>query len=215
MKSSIRFWFLLACTAFLAGCGDDDERPVVERQRPATEAAMLDTLEVNYKFRQGDLYAELLADDFRFYFDPITQEIENLPEFWDRTTDSTQTAQLLGAEDLLGVKINLTFNATPQDVPGKPRWQTITVGDPFLEIEIGPTDEFEEGVTLLVDGQVQKFFFRRGRTEADTLEASPTADDLYMVEWRDMGHFFGSIRSGSRPLALSTTWGGIKARFSD
>jgi hypothetical protein len=213
MKSKARFWFLLACPAFLFGCGDDDVQPVVERQRPATEAAMLDTLEVNYRLHQEDFYADLLADDFRFYFDPVTRERESLPEFWDRTTDSTQTALLLGSEELVGVKINLTFNLPPQDVPGKPRWKTVTVGDTFLEIELGPTDEFEEGVTLLVDGQVQKFFFRRGRTEADTLEASATANDLYMVEWRDMGPSFGSLQFNSRPLAQSTTWSGIKSLF--
>lgn len=215
MKGTFRFWFLLAFPAFLLGCGDDDERPVAERQRPATEAAILDTLEVNYRLQQTDFYADLLADDFRFYLDPITREREQLPEFWDRMTDSTQTAKLFGAEELIGVKINLTFNSVPQPVSGKPHWTYIDVGDTFIEVELGPTEEFEDGVTILVDGQVQRFIFRKGRTEADTLAVSPTAKNIYIVEWRDRGISFNpQAGAGSRLLSEASTWTRIKVLFN-
>jgi hypothetical protein len=215
MRSHTRLLFILGLTAILPGCGDDDERPVVERQRPATEAAMLDTLEVNYRLQQEDFYAELLADDFRFYPDPISQERENLPEFWDRATDSTQTAKLFVAEELKGVKINLTFNSVPQPVSGKPHWTYIDVGDTFIEVELGPTEEFVEGVTILVDGQVQRFFFRKGRTEADTLAVSPTAENIYIVEWWDRGAPVSrQAGPGSRPLSVNSTWTSIKTLFN-
>jgi hypothetical protein len=204
-------------SVFVVACGDDQDQQPVERVRPETEAEILEALQTDYKFQDNEHYAELLADDFRFYFDPVTREIEDLPEFWERATDSLQTARLLRSADLIGVKIKLTFGPTPQEVPGRPRWTNINVVDTFLEVELGPTDEYPDGVTLLVDGQINRFYFRKGRTEGDTLATSATAENLYIAEWRDSGDSlpFRSVTSKSEPLNRSTSWGSIKSRFSE
>jgi hypothetical protein len=111
------------------------------------------------------------------------------------------------------VKIKLTFGQTPQEVPGKARWTSINVVDTFLEFELGATVEYPDGVTLLVDGQVNKFYFRKGWTEGDTLAASATADNLYIVEWRDLGPNRFGQNFASQPRSIQNTWGSIKAIF--
>jgi hypothetical protein len=114
------------------------------------------------------------------------------------------------------VEVELAFNPTPQEVPGKARWTRVDVSDSFIQVEIGPQEEYPDGVTLLVDGQTNSFFFRRGRTEGDTLAASATANNLYVVEWRDRGAGFQvlSMDRGSLPFSRNTTWSAIKTLFN-
>jgi hypothetical protein len=213
MRHSTRFLFLSALAVVLVACGDDDPVEPMVSVRPHTEAGLLDSLEGIYRGQEGGAYADLLAEDFRFYFDPDTRDREQLPEFWDRPTDSLHTARLLGSEYVIEVKINLTINQQPQAVSGEPRWSKLVVDDAFLEVLLGGTEEFPDGITLQIDGQAHSFFFRRGRTEGDTLAASSTADNLYFVKWQDHGQFL--VSSSDRTLTRVTTWGGIKTLFRD
>jgi hypothetical protein len=186
---------IAALVAFGVGCTDTvppvDGEVYLDQTSPDN---VLINLQTSYKFRNIEEYAKLLADDFLFFFDPVTQEREQLPEFWNRFTDSVQTDRLFNSPDLIGTKIKLTYDKTPREVneSGREHWVYIDVGDTFLEVELGPTEEFEEGVTLLVDGQTNRFYFRKGRTEADTLAESATSQLYYITEWKDRGASVGS-----------------------
>jgi hypothetical protein len=90
----------------------------------------------------------------------------------------------------------------------------VDVVDTFLEVDQLPGPGESEGVTLRVDGQLQHFYFRRGKNPADTLAASPAAGIYYLVEWRDFG--MGSSKAttaGERPAVEESTWGRIKSFF--
>jgi hypothetical protein len=113
----------------------------------------------------------------------------------------------------MDVSIDLTLGPVLSDVPGHPRWTRVDVNDTFLEVVLTPTDEFPDGFTLQIDGQVQSFWFRKGRAEDDTLSTSLTAENLYIVEWRDRGANSGSLNSQSAPLSIQNTWGRIKTLF--
>jgi hypothetical protein len=201
-----RFFLAVVATLMLAACEADDPLVTPEEQ-------ILVDLQAAYRFRNIEQYGQFLADDFRFYRDPATGTPEQFPLSWGRFSDSLLTNNLMGSEEVVGVKIMLTFYPTPREVPGKVRWTNIDVVDTFLEVELLPTAEFEDGVTLLVDGQVNRFYFRKGRTEADTLATSSTAAKYYIVEWRDMGLPMGGIASQSHPAVIPTviaTWSRIK-----
>jgi hypothetical protein len=188
-KDSMKFWLGfclgLLMSPIIVGCGNEEAGPIDSGGRNPRD--ILRNLEASYKFKNYEAYANLLADDFRFYPEPETREREQLPEYFDRLTDSLLTMRLLASDDLLDVKIALTFNPTPLYVPGKPGWLRLDVLDTFLEAEFPATDEFPQGLTLHVDGHVQQFYFRKGRSEEDTLVTSPTAEDYYIVEWHDKG----------------------------
>ena len=211
MNLTLSFCLVLLMALLVGPCGNDEVVPIDIDDWEISEPRTLQNLQVAFRFRNIEEYARLLSDDFRFYPDPQTREREQLPEFWDRSTDSLLTGLLLKSEQLDGVKIKLTFNSTPRPVPGKPRWVKIDVLDTFLEVTLRPSEEFEEGVTLLVDGQVNQFYFRRGRTEGDTLSTSSTAGLIYIVEWHDRG---APAASNSRALeTLEFTWSSLKSLF--
>jgi hypothetical protein len=203
MKGKPRFWFLLACSAFMAiglfltAC-DGDMEPSSEQD---TEADILVALRENYEERDSHQYPGLLADDFRFYLHPRTMEQEHLPEFWDRASDSLHTALLFSSPELISLNLDLAFDPHAYPDPDKQRQTTIDAFA-YLELEIITNHQTGETAVLRLRGQAQRFLFRRGRTEADTLAASPTANTFYLVEWRDLG---------SSPLQiLFTTWSDIK-----
>lgn len=205
--------FLLMSLA-LVGCQDDKPIEYFEFYDAAiAERHVLKNLQTAYEYRDVEQYSVLLADDFRFYFESDTREREQLPEFWNRFIDSVQTRNVLHSPQVKDLKIKLTFDATPRSVPGRPGWTNIDVVDTFLEIELGPTNEFAEGVTLLLDGQVNRFYFRKGRTEADTLATSPTASLYHVVEWRDLGNPSGLLAAKAGQATIPLTWSSLKTLF--
>jgi hypothetical protein len=204
---------LLMSLAFV-GCQDD--KPIEDFEfydAAIAERHVLKNLQTAYEYRNVEQYSVLLADDFRFYFESETREREQLPEFWNRFTDSVQTRNLLHSFDLTDLKVKLTFDGTPRSVPGKPGWTNIDVVDTFLEIELGSNDDFPDGVTLLLDGQVNRFYFRKGRTETDTLATSPTSSLYHVVEWRDLGSPSGALSGKAGPTVTPWTWSHIKTLF--
>jgi hypothetical protein len=145
---------------------------------------VLRNLQTAYKSKDIAEYAKLLAEDFQFYFDPDTRADKGLPEYWNRFTDSTQTGKVFASNEVNDIRISMTYSPTPLPVDelGRTTWQLINVGDEFLEVELKATPGQVEGITLVVDGQIQKFYFRRGKTPDDSLSSL-----FYITEWRDLG----------------------------
>ena len=92
----------LTVVVFLLGC--DEERCVCpgpwlpyDQTSPAN---VLKKLQQTYQRQDPVGYAEILADDFRFYFHPATREEYDLPEFWTRLEDSTCTSRLFASDEI-------------------------------------------------------------------------------------------------------------------
>jgi hypothetical protein len=173
-----------------AGCTTDIDTPPVEVYLAQTSPAnVLENLRRAYRNQNDEVYADQLATDFLFYFDPDTRSEKQLPEFWNKTQDSTQTYLLFESDQVSDIRIELTYirESQPVNEVGREHWELINVTDETLEVDLKPEVGQDEGVTLLVEGQIHKFYFRRGRTEADTAAASPTSKNYYIVEWRDQG----------------------------
>jgi hypothetical protein len=179
-----------------SGCTKtEDFIPPPDFRPQDTEDNVLYNLQQAYKQRKYDEYAKLLADDFQFYFDEGTRTLKGLPESWNRFEDSTETARLFLSAEILDIRIELHYQPTaiPVNELGKENWTKIDVLDTFLEVDQAPKPGEVEATTFRVDGQLQNFFFRKGRTPADTLPESPTSSLVYLVEWRDRGEGSNSV----------------------
>ena len=214
---------LIAALAGGAGCGKDK----TTQPRPApvprlTPASVVDSLQSAYRNRTPARYAEMLASDFQFWFDPNTRP-SNVPESWNRMQDSSGTASLFLATDVSDIRITLTHGADVADPRlGHERWRKIRVTDTFLEVDkVPPVGEY---ITFRVDGDVQDFYLRQGRTPADTLASSPTSQQWFLVEWHDLARLSALKRtaagaglrasgSGPVPATQSMTWSSVKALY--
>jgi hypothetical protein len=174
----------------LAGCGDDPVQPPPDPVLPATsELNVLHNLSEAWRLKRIDIYSEMLADDYQFYFDQATRDQKGLPVFWTRLDDSTNVQLLFSSIYTRTITIRLDGITDPVTVPeiGRETWTKVDVRNTFLEVVLDPSPAHPDGPTLRVNGSLQHFFFRKGRNAADTTEASPTAKLYYIVEWDDMG----------------------------
>jgi hypothetical protein len=208
-KAPSLFLFAL-CSVLLCSCDADPSFPPPPYTYGNTPDLILKDFQTAWKLRDVERYAELLSDDFRFYFDPDTRADKGLPEFWDRGTDSTQVGKLFSSTEVNDIRIMMMYSPTPITDPAKPDWELINVGDEFLEVELRPQPGQVEGITIVVDGEIQKFYFRKGRTEADTLASSTTSSKYYIVEWHDMGV---QLAVSDHLMSMPATWGMVKNLF--
>ena len=215
---ALAFLLLLGVGAVAGGCSKA-KPPTPPDPAPGPRLAPADVvnaLQWAYRHRDATVYGKLLADDFQFWFDPATRP-DNVPEFWTRLQDSTGTGNLFRAADVSDIRITLTFGSdVPVNVAGQERWRKIRVTDTFLEVDKVPLTG--EVITFRVDGDVQDFYVRQGRSPADTLAASPTAREWFLVEWRDLARLSalaaGTPRGARPEVEQPNTWGSLKGRYS-
>ena len=201
---------LLFVSLAIWSCGDGGETIPTDEYLPQTsEDNVLNNFQVAYRQRQADQYAKLLANDFQFYFDPVTRGQAGL-EYWTRTDDSLRTEQLFTSAEVPRIVIDLKWPAksavSAGYVPPREGWKKLFVSDVFLDVDFAPAGQ--EVTTFRIENQPQRFYFRRGRT----YPPSGPGDTLtYIVEWRDQG------LSGSKPgmplTAEASTWSSIKTFF--
>lgn len=202
--------------ALLAGCGGDetcDCRPPYPVQD--SPASVLQALERSWRERNLDEYSKLLADDFRFHFDAGTRVERGLPDYWTTPQESVAVGKVFSSDLVSSIVVNMKFNpdALPDTRTGHGRWVYIQVTDVHVEVDLRPTTEIPEGITFLIDGQRQRYYFRTGLTESDTLAASPTAGLYYLVEWWDYGLDAPAMVRAPRTSVERITWSGIKTTF--
>jgi hypothetical protein len=149
---------LLGAAIFLTACsGDEPSRPQV----PDTPQLVLEALEKAYRKRDAAAYARLLADDFRFFFDEETRLSFELPDSWNRDDDVKATSRIFRDDFVDEITIQLEGGSpVPSGESGRETWLRNHVADTFLEIEMEPDDQEPDGLTLLLDGHVQTFYFR-------------------------------------------------------
>ena len=198
--------------SFLAlGCSDDDgdteESPYLA---PTSTANVLYNFQVAYREQDSEAYAGLLADDFRFYFDPVTRDQLGI-ESWTKSEDALQTGGLFDAPEVTKIVIELNYPTDDQPATGAGResWRLRRVTDVYLDVDFAPAGQPE--TTFRVENQPQDFYFRQGRSAADTLASSPTADDWYLVEWRDHGTSRAVLDRLPVLSKESSTWSSLKA----
>jgi len=195
------------------GCDPNDECPPPPAyDEPTSPDNVLNNLQLSYRQREIAPYSALLAADFTFYFDPATRSQLGI-EYWTRTTDSLQTEQLFTSNDVTKITIDLNYPIGDEPVAGvgKERWRLKRVMDVFLDVDVEPAGS--PVTTYRIEDQTQDYYFRQGRTPADTLDSSPTASKWYLVEWRDHGSGFSKGRVGLSTTE-NATWSNIKTLFS-
>ena len=90
--------------ALLIGCDDEESPPPDIREppppnygdykEPTAPESLINNLQVSYRRREIEKYAQILAPEFRFRFQPIDQN-EIGKEFWTHDEDSVGTRALL------------------------------------------------------------------------------------------------------------------------
>jgi len=204
---------VIAMSLVGASCGDDEVRyePEPCSYSQASEDEVLNLLQNAYRKRSIDCYMELLAEDFRFYLDPVTSSALGI-EYWNRSQDSLATARLFHSPEVKKIVVELAWPAQSATSAGflAPRdgWTKLFLNDVYLDVDVKPAGQ--EETTYRVETQQQQFYFRCGRTNPPS---GPGDTLVYIVEWHDEGPPDGK---GARPSAVRpATWSGIKAGLVD
>ena len=211
---------LMAVSVFalvMTGCsestgGDPDPDPYLARTSPDN---VLNNFQVAWRTRDIDRYSQLLAEDYRFYFDNRTRVDKGLPPFWTTAEESTQVGKLFNSQRVADIAIALKWppgTAHPVTESGRENWVYLDVFDVSLDVDMAPTDSNPEGITYRVEDQKQRYYFRRGRAEP----AAPGDTLFYLAEWRDFGTVGLSAPGGSQTtIAEPPTWGRVKTLIND
>jgi hypothetical protein len=181
----------------IASCNDDPVSPPQAGPDLSTPEGVVEELGVAYRARDRDAYADLLATDFRFFFQPVDQA-EN-GEFWDRDQDMLGTGALFGADEVSTIRVDLGHGPAqaPTEVGFDPDVMKIRLTTVNLEVDL------KQGVTLLVH-DLQDLYLRPGR---EALAEDP--EHWYLLEWHDL-----SAAGAPKPQVLSTTWGLLKSAWN-
>ncbi len=179
--------------------GECPDPPGAEYVEPTSPERVLQNLVNAYRRREIDEYAKLLRHDFIFRFQ-ARDAGEIGTDFWTRDQDSTGTHALFASPQIASISIELIHGpATESDDLDLPDAMKIRVSPTKLEVLRLPD------TTLLVDGDIQDFFFLRGDPEH-----GENPDYWYIVEWRDLPGGGGVGKPGP-PGATLTSWGGLRA----
>jgi hypothetical protein len=163
-------------------------------------------LEIAYRRRETQEYAQILAPEFRFKLQPI-DAAEFEMGFLTHAEDSTGTGHLFTAPDVSEIRIDLLHGpAEPANEIGMPAGaRKIHITKTGLELDVNL-------VTFVVTGQ-QDMFFRPGLAEAgeDTTR-------WLLFEWRDLPSQtrpeLGSFEeTGGGTPVRSITWGNLKTLY--
>lgn len=173
--------------------------PVPTDYKPLTEPDnVIHNLEESYRRREVEPYAELLAPEFRFVFQPDPGDPPGTSRQWNRNQDSTGTGNLFRASEVTQIRIELLRGeAAPATEAGLEHTMKIRVLGTFLDVDL------DNGTTLRVSGDVQDYFVRRGDPDAGEDER------WYLVEWRDIS----GAALALNPEAEDISWGQIKNLF--
>lgn len=212
---------LLAVLAW--GCGEDPTctncpLPDLLYLPQTSPANVVNNLATSWEHRHIEPYANLLAPDFRFYFQQSDLPPGLQRDYWNRDEDSTGTGGLFGATaQVLSISVELgTFAVEDSVRVDQPDVKRIRLTRSKLEVKQS------NGVTFQVEGYTQEFYFRKGRSEEGT---DPTR--WYIFEWHDISgggsldspgwhpergaHQEGTAPAGA--LIQPATWGRIKSNF--
>jgi len=198
MKRTCRTLLTVFLGSLLLSCNDDTVSPPPPPDL-STPEAIVEQLQVAYRERDIEAYADLLAPEFRFYFQP--QDADAIgEESWTANQDSIGTGALFATREVSAIRIALGHGAAtdPTESGFDPDVKKIRLNSVQLEVDL------VDGVTLLV-ADLQDMYFRPGR-EAN----GEDPDRWYLLEWRDLPSTVRVLKSPGVEL----TWGSIKSLFN-
>ena len=208
MKRILRNVIILG-VAVLSGCIFD---PVTVKQppvkgvysAPTAPESLITNLQVSYRTREIEHYAEILAPEFIFNFQPIDAN-EIGTNFWTRDQDSTGTRALLTTNEVSEIRINLIYGArdTALNTPGTPL-DSLKIRIITTDLQVDQTD----GTTWVVTDQ-QDMYFRKG-----IVANGENVDYWWLYEWDDLPSLGAP---GVRPLSAgapetpqkTSSWGNL------
>jgi hypothetical protein len=200
---------LLLGVAVLTGCifspKKEDPTPVHDPySQPTAPESLIANLQASYRNREIEHYAEILAPEFIFKFQPLDADDIGTP-FWTRDQDSTGTRALLTTTEVSDVRIGLIYGArdTAVNFPGTPL-DSLKIRIITTDLQVDQTD----GTTWLVQDQ-QDMYFRKG------IESNGENPDYWwLYEWDDLPTLAAPgvrpLSSGASPAQeYTTSWGGL------
>jgi hypothetical protein len=183
-------------------CMDCGFRPPELKPKPQTSPEnVVNNLQASYVLRQIEVYAKLLAPEFRFVFQSIDAE-EIAQDSWTREEDLAGTDALFEATVVTSIYIDLihgpAVDAEDPELPADAK--KIRINQTLLQV-----DE-STGLTW-VASDIQDLFFRPGDPGQ-----GEDPDHWFLIEWRD-------IPTTSAPRTPTTgeqvtTWGKIKSKYN-
>jgi hypothetical protein len=214
LRISRVFLPVLLLVAPLAGCIFDPKTeppppPRNEYAQPTAPESLVVNLQVSYRRQEIDKYADLLATDFRFFFQPVDQAQNG--ESWNADQDSTGTDALFRTPEVSTIRIELVHGPAeePTEIGFDPDVLKIRINNVQLEVDQ------VSGTTLLVT-DVQDMYFRPGR---DAFGEDP--ERYYILEWRDIPPAGGAptiaplaYGDGAESGDETVSWGALRSRFA-
>ncbi len=217
MKRFVQFAVFAVVVVFaFKGCifapGTDDPVPPKEYLPQTSPENVVNNLATSYERREIEQYAKLLDPEFIFKFQTadVPEGLER--DYWNRDEDSTGTGALFDATTLVST-ITLDLGAYESEDAGRPDLpggRRIRLTHVKLEVEQ------VDGITYLVQGDIQDMYFRKGSVEAGT-----DSTYWYLVEWQDLVGGGGAPSRGLTPVASDPSggvqdanWGQILADFA-
>jgi len=206
MKAQGRVLFFLLLTGGFMGCDDDVVEPTCcdksPYSSPTAPESLITNLQVSYRNREIEHYAEILAPDFIFKFQPLDANDIGTP-FWTRDQDSTGTRALFATTEVSDIRINLIYGRRDSSVNMSPPVDSLKIRIITTDLQVDQTD----GTVWVVTDQ-QDLFFRQG------LAANRENPSHWLIyEWDDLPTL-GSPKFGGVPRATwsggPTTWGNLK-----
>lgn len=214
MKAFLTSAILVAALALLPACEDDPVSvpppppPTLEHQPLTSRRAILNNIEYAYKTRNGGVIAELLDDDFVFYFTP-SDVGGGIPSSWGREEEYETTNALFESNTWTfpagpicrSIRVDLQYDDATEWAPIVPAsaptetWYTATVFYSYT-FEMEPDNTY-----ISQNGARSQFTVRE------------VGDEWRLVEWRDLGASIMMNATGSGAEVSETTWGSIKALY--
>ena len=198
-----RVVFVLLLTGTFIGCDDHtvtdvcDPCPQHPYPSPTAPESVLTNLQTSYRNREIEQYAQLLAPEFIFKFQPLDVNEIGTPH-WTRDQDSIGTRALLTTPDVSDIRLDLIYGQKDPTLDTTPPVDTLKIRIITTDLQVDQTD----GTTWLVTDQ-QLFFFRQGKPINGE---NPT--HWFIYEWDDLPSV-----SSPKLAVRTTTWGKLKSTY--
>ena len=186
------------CDSYSPICGGCHFASQAHYSLPTAPESLITNLQVSYRNREIEHYAQILAPEFIFKFQPLdANDIGS--DFWTRDQDSTGTRALLTATLVSDIQINLIYGArdTTINFPRTPL-DSLKIRIINTDLQVDQTD----GITWVVTDQ-QDMFFRKGKAEN-----GENPDYWWLYEWDELPTP-ALLGVGISP----TTWGKLKTEY--
>lgn len=136
---------LVILGAILVACGAKSEDSPPARAAESWSSSpdrVVEGLMHAYAARDDSLYATLLADDFRYYFEPPEGQSGDALG-WGREEDIVSTGNLFKTPEVTALRLSLQV-APAHPVEGKPGWMVVPVAGGELRVDVKDKEPMQQ-----------------------------------------------------------------------